>query len=183
MSKKYSQNSRSSSPWTLSYRLRMLLWEYCWPLLCSWTPKHFYLWRLFVLRCFGAVIFGRPFVHQRARIEHPWNLTLHSNSTIGDRSHLYCLGHIEVYSGACVAQEVYVCTATHDLSDPSMSLLTSPITICSGAFIGARAFILPGIIIGEGAIVGACSVVTKNVPPGSTVVGNPARILNSFSQS
>ncbi|WP_255445604.1 DapH/DapD/GlmU-related protein [Synechococcus sp. A15-62] len=104
---------------------------------------------------------------------------MHSNSSIGDRSHLYCLGHIEVHSDACVAQEVYVCTATHDFNDPSMSLLTRPITICSGAFIGARAFILPGIIIGEGAVVGACSVVSKNVPPRSTVVGNPARILNS----
>ena len=182
MTKKYFQVSRFSSPWTFKYSLRMLLWEYCWPLLCSWTPKHFFLWRLFVLRCFGAVIFGKPFVHQRARIEHPWNLILHSSCSIGDRSHLYCLDHIEVHSGACVAQEVYVCTATHDFRDPSMSLLTSPITICSGAFIGARAFILPGIIIGEESIVGACSVVSKNVPPRSTVVGNPARILNSQVQ-
>ena len=98
------------------------------------------------MRCFGAVVIGSPFVHQRARIEHPWNLILHTNSSIGDRAHLYCLDHVEVHPGACVAQEVYVCTATHDFEDPSMSLLTSPITIGSGAFIGARAFILPALI-------------------------------------
>jgi exopolysaccharide acyltransferase PssR len=44
-------------------------------------------------------------------------------------------------------------------------------------FIGARSVILPGIEIGDGCIVGTGSVVTKNVPPGSIVVGNPARII------
>ncbi|EAP6103176.1 N-acetyltransferase, partial [Salmonella enterica] len=47
--------------------------------------------------------------------------------------------------------------------------------IKKGASIGANATILPGIIIGEGAMVGAGSVVTKNVPAHATVIGNPAR--------
>lgn len=46
-----------------------------------------------------------------------------------------------------------------------------------GASIGSNATILPGVTIGEGAMVGAGSVVTKDVPAGVTVVGNPARIL------
>jgi len=54
--------------------------------------------------------------------------------------------------------------------------LTGP-TIKREARIGANATILPGIIIGEGAIVGSGAVVTRDVPPGVTVAGNPARIL------
>ena len=51
-------------------------------------------------------------------------------------------------------------------------------TIKKGARIGANSTLLPGVVIGEGAVVGSGSVVTKDVAPGKTVVGNPARVLN-----
>jgi acetyltransferase-like isoleucine patch superfamily enzyme len=50
------------------------------------------------------------------------------------------------------------------------------ITVKKGASIGANSTILPGIIIGEGAMIGAGSVVTRNIPPFTKVMGNPARI-------
>lgn len=173
----HAQVSRYSTPWSKRYRLRLLLWEYTWPLLCRWTPKPCNPWRLFILRCFGTAIHGRPFVHQRARIEHPWNLTLHHKACLGDRAHAYCLGQVEIHPGACVAQEAYLCTGTHDFSDPHRPLQTAPIHINADAFIGARAFVFPGVSVGEGAIVGACAVVTRNVPADATVAGNPARLL------
>ncbi len=49
--------------------------------------------------------------------------------------------------------------------------------VCRGASIGGGAVILPGLTIGEGATVGAGAVVTRDVPPGATVVGNPARVM------
>jgi acetyltransferase-like isoleucine patch superfamily enzyme len=49
-----------------------------------------------------------------------------------------------------------------------------------GAAIGSGAVLLCGITIGENALIGAGSVVTKDVPPGATVAGNPARALNTF---
>lgn len=52
-----------------------------------------------------------------------------------------------------------------------------PTVVKKGASIGSNATILPGITIGEGALIGAGAVVTKDVPPGVTVVGNPAKIL------
>jgi putative colanic acid biosynthesis acetyltransferase WcaF len=175
----HTQASRYASPWSRTYRLRLLIWEYSWSLLCSWTPKPFNPWRLFILRCFGATLHGRPFVHQRAIIDHPWNLTLHHKACLGDRAHAYCLGAVEIGPAACVAQEAYLCTGTHDLSDSHRPLQTAPIHIGADAFIGARAFVLPGVSVGERAIVGACAVVTRNVPAAITVVGNPARPLAS----
>jgi putative colanic acid biosynthesis acetyltransferase WcaF len=172
------QNSRYSSPWDWQYRLRILLWEYSWALLCSWTPKPFNPWRLAILRLFGTKIHGCPFVHQRAYIEHPWNLTLHDRACLGDQTHAYCLGKIVIKEGACVAQEAYLCTGTHDFSDPVWPLKTATIEVGDGAFIGARAFILPGIKIGRRAVVGACSVVTKDVPQDVIVKGNPASAKN-----
>ncbi|MEL0120378.1 MAG: putative colanic acid biosynthesis acetyltransferase, partial [Opitutae bacterium] len=86
------QHSQYASPWSISVRVKMLLWEACWTLLCSWTPKPMNPWRLFILRLFGARIKGNPFVHQRARIKIPWNLTLQNRACLGDRANAYSLG-------------------------------------------------------------------------------------------
>jgi putative colanic acid biosynthesis acetyltransferase WcaF len=175
MSVLHHQTSSYDSPWTKGQRIRMVLWEYCWLFFCSWTPKPANKWRLWWLKLFGAEIYGHPFVHQRARIQIPWNLTLHDRAALGDRTNAYSLGKIEVHEHATVAQEAYICTGTHAFDQPAKNLITAPIIIGAHAFVGARAFIMLGVTIGEYAVVGACSTVTKDVPPYTTVKGNPAR--------
>ena len=165
------------SPWTLQQRVRMLVWEYAWLLLCQWTPKPLNRWRLFILRLFGATLHGKPFVHQRARITLPWNLIMHDHACLGDRAHAYSLDKIEIHEGATVAQEAYLCTGTHDFGHPALPLRTAPIIVSARAFIGARAFVLPGVTIGEGAVIGACSVVPHSTGPRVIMAGNPARTL------
>lgn len=171
----YQQSSPYDSPWTVNQRVKMLLWEYVWTLFCSWTPKPANRWRIFWLKVFGAKISGRPFVHQRARIQIPWNLTMYDHAALGDRTNAYSLGPIIIHEHATVAQEAYICTGTHAFDKPEKNLITAPIVIGANSFVGARAFILAGVIIGENAIVGACSVVTKNVPANTVVKGNPAK--------
>jgi acetyltransferase-like isoleucine patch superfamily enzyme len=60
------------------------------------------------------------------------------------------------------------------------NVLTSPIIIGDYAWVSFNASILRGVSIGEGAIVGACSVVTKDVPPYTLVAGNPARVIKTL---
>lgn len=175
--KVHTQKDAVHSPWTMSGRIKMLLWEFCWTIFCSWTPKPVNPWRIFWLKIFGATIYGRPFVHQRARIKIPWNLTLHDRACLSDRTNAYSLGKIVLFEHATAAQEAYLCTGTHAFDQPAKNLITSAVIIEAHAFVGARAFILPGITIGERAIVGACSVVTKSVAPHTVVTGNPAKLL------
>jgi len=173
----HSQKTPFSSPWTIKQRMKMLIWDYTWTLLCSWTPKPANAWRIFILKLFGTKVYGKPFVHQKARIQIPWNLTLHDRAAVGDRAVIYSLGEIIIHESAIVSQEVYVCTGTHSFESSKKNLITDSIVIGANSFIGARAFILPGITIGANAIVGACSVVTKNVDAGETVKGNPASTM------
>jgi putative colanic acid biosynthesis acetyltransferase WcaF len=166
-----------SSPWTLKEKLLLLIWAMTWKLLCSWTPKPLFLWRLFWFRVFGGVAHGKPFIHQSAKVTIPWKLTLHDKSCLGDRVVIYSLDQIEIGEATIVAQEAYLCTGTHDLTHPHRPLLTGKIRIGKRAFVGARAFVMPGITIGDHAVVGACTVVTKDVDRDSVVVGNPAKFL------
>jgi putative colanic acid biosynthesis acetyltransferase WcaF len=76
-----------------------------------------------------------------------------------------------------VAQEAYLSSASHNFEDPAMPLTVAKITIGEDAFIGARAFVLPGVRIGARAVVGAGSVVTKDVPGNVIAAGNPCRVL------
>lgn len=173
------QKSAYDSPWSDSQRFMRVLWEFCWLVFCIWTPKPFNEWRLFWLRVFDAKIHGKPFVHQRARIAIPWNLTLHDRACLGDRANAYSLGEIEIGARATVAQEVYLSAGSHDFEKPEMPLVVGRITIGEDAFIGARAIVLPGITIGARSIVGAGSVVTKDVPENVIAAGNPCRVLRS----
>jgi len=128
-----------------------------------------------VLKAFGANLSGMPFIHSMARIQIPWNLTMKHRACLGECANAYSLGKIEVLEEATIAQEVYLCTGTHDFNDPSLQLITKPITIGKNSFIGARAMILPGVCIGDRAIVGAMSVVLKDVADHQVVAGNPAK--------
>jgi putative colanic acid biosynthesis acetyltransferase WcaF len=128
-----------------------------------------------VLKIFGANLSGMPFIHSTTRIQIPWNLTMKHRACLGELANAYSLGKIEILEGATVAQEAYLCTGTHDFKDPSLQLITKPITIGKNSFIGARVMILPGVSIGDQAIVGAMSVVSKDVPDHQIVAGNPAK--------
>ena len=81
--------------------------------------------------------------------------------------------------------EVMLLTATHDTQNPQNragQMEAHPVTICDGAWLGARSIILPGVTVGEGAVVGAGAVVTINVPAHSVVAGVPAVCIREVPQ-
>ena len=86
---------------------------------------------------------------------------------------------VQIWNGVTIADDVFIgpnVTFTNDKYPVSMNrdFQTLRTIICRGASIGANATILPGLVIGENSVVGAGSVVTKDVAPNTTVIGNPA---------
>jgi acetyltransferase-like isoleucine patch superfamily enzyme len=90
---------------------------------------------------------------------------------------LYVTGGLVIGEQVSLSPGVWLITGSHDINDPEHRDLYKPITIGNYAFLGARATVLPGVTIGEGAVVMAGAVVTHDVPPYAIVGGVPARVV------
>jgi putative colanic acid biosynthesis acetyltransferase WcaF len=125
----------------------------------------------------GATVGNKVHIYNSAMIYMPWNLTIGSQSSIGERALIYNLCPVFIGLEATVSQGSHLCAGTHDYEDPSMPLIKAPITVCDEAWVCADAFVGAGVTIGVGAVVGARGVVTKDVDAWMIVAGNPARVI------
>ncbi|WP_418830481.1 DapH/DapD/GlmU-related protein [Phocaeicola sp.] len=174
---KYQKDPYTSS-WSLLELLKIHIWKVVWVLLYRYTPKHFFnLWRLTLLKLFGAKIYGRPFVYPSSKVFVPWNLEIGNKSCVGPNVEIYNLGPVIIQDNVTISQYCYICNGTHDLSLPNLPLMIGIVRLNNNVFIGAKALVLPGICIGENAVVGAGAVVTKDVDPWAIVGGNPAKFI------
>ena len=171
------QHTRSG--WPLSVKIRRVLWVPFKLLFLRGTGRILSPLRIHALMLFGAKIELPALVMDGVKVWHPWSLTLRRYCTLGRGVEVYNYAHITLGEQATVSQETYLCSASHDFEDPTMPLIYSPITIGPQAWVAAGCFIGPGITVGEGAVVGAYSVVTKDVPPWTIAAGNPARVIRA----
>lgn len=169
--------SRYSSPLTPGNRLGRAIWGLVCATLFRPSPRWLFGWRRFLLRCFGARIGTAVHVYPSARVWAPWNLEMGDHSCLGFDVDCYSVDRISIGKHATVSQYAFLCTASHDISDPHMALTTKPISIGDGAWVAAGAFIGPGVTIGEGAVAAARAVVVKDVGPWNVVGGNPAVVI------
>ena len=108
------------------------------------------------------------------------NIHVGRNVFINSCCHFQDQGGIYIDDGALIGHNVVLATLNHgQLPENRHDLLPSPIYIGKNVWIGASAVVLPGVRIGDGAIVAAGAVVTKDVPPNTVVGGVPARQLKS----
>lgn len=159
------------------------LWGWVWLLLFRPSPRRAHGWRRFLLRLFKAKMGRGTRVYADARFWAPWNFECGEFCIIGDRVQIHNMTAIVLESRVIISQEAYLSSGTHELETPEFALVTAPIRIRSRAWIAARAFVLPGITIGEGGVVGAQAVVTRDVPDWTVVAGNPAREIRKRAWS
>lgn len=159
-------------------KFRRLVWEIVWAILFRPTPRWcMNRWRCFLLRLFGAKVGRGVRIQGSSRVWQPWKLTIGADSWIDGNVSLYSVDTIDIGANAVVSDGAFVCTASHDISSNVFDLITKPIAIGDSAWISARAIILPGVNVGEGAVVAAGAVVTKDVEPWHVVGGNPAKTI------
>ena len=155
------------------------------------VTKIFRIWRIFILKCFGAKIDWGAEVYASAKVWAPWNLTMKKGACLGPDTICYNQAMVTLEEDACLSQYAYICTAGHEvrrdnlddgadnlpLNNAKTGLIVAPVTLHRGSWVGTRAYINMGVEVGERAIVGACACVFKDVPADTVVGGNPAKIL------
>jgi putative colanic acid biosynthesis acetyltransferase WcaF len=165
------------APTSASDKLRRGLWGLAWLILCRWTPRPFHGWRALVLRMFGAKIGSGAKVYPDARIWAPWRLAMGEGSTLGNGVDCYNVDWVRLGPQAVVSQRAFLCTATRDIDDADNPLMTAPVVLERLAWVGAEAYVGPGVTLDEGAVLAARGVAVRPVPAWTVVGGNPAKLI------
>jgi acetyltransferase-like isoleucine patch superfamily enzyme len=106
-------------------------------------------------------------------------ITIGRRSVINQQCCLDGRGGLTIGDYVSISPGVWILTDSHDMHDPNFGEILAPVTIGDHAWIGSRAMILPGVTVGEGAVVAAGAVVTGNVEPYTVVGGVPARPIGT----
>jgi len=110
------------------------------------------------------------------------NIIIGNDVRVGEDSYINGKGGVIIGNNVHLGPQVFMWTSNHNYYKPEKlpydgNAINKPIKINDNVWVGAKASIIPGVEIGEGAVIGMCAVVTKNVPPCAVVGGNPAKIL------
>ena len=160
------------------HQLIRIIWSVVWFVFTWPFPKSTgSRWKRFLLRLFGAKIHKTAVIYSTAKIYYPPNLEMRNYSCLASDVDCYNVAPIIIGSNTIISQKAYLCTASHDISDPLNSLIVAPIIIEDQAWIATGAYIGMGVTVGQGAVVGARAAVFKDVEPWTVVGGNPAKFI------
>jgi putative colanic acid biosynthesis acetyltransferase WcaF len=130
--------------------------------------------KVFLLRVFGAKMGRNIAIKPYVNIKYPWNLTIGNNAWIGENVWLDSLVMITIGPNACISQGATLLTGSHNYKKSTFDLITNPVTLEDGVWIGAGAIVNQGIIAASHAVLTSGSVATKNMEAYSVYQGNPA---------
>lgn len=163
---------------TIGNKIIRMIWNIsCLILFRPFAGPLFWRWRNLVLRMFGAKVGSGCKISNSAKIWAPWNMELGRMVCLGPGSKIYSADKIVIGDKVTISQGAYLCGASHDINYLNKPLVTAPIKIERFVWICADAFVGMGVTIGEGAVIGACAAVFKDVEPWTVVGGNPAKFI------
>ncbi len=133
--------------------------------------------RRFIYRRMGMIIGKRSVLNMKQYILTPRNVRIGEDCHINRGCIIDARGHIEIGNNVSISYGVSIMTGSHDVQSQTFNGLYLPIKIENNVWIGVNATILQNVKIGEGAVIAAGSVVTKNVKPYTIVGGIPAKVI------
>jgi acetyltransferase-like isoleucine patch superfamily enzyme len=142
----------------------------------GWLPSHGL--RLLLYRRLLRIPIGqRTSIHRSCRFYRPSGVSIGSHSIINRDVLMDGRMGLQIGDNVSVSEGAAIITLEHDPNSPTFEARGAPVRIGNRVFVGARAILLPGVAIGEGAVVAAGAVVTRDVAPLAIVAGVPARSI------
>lgn len=142
--------------------------------ICNFPSIHVRRWYLQVV---GLNMCRDVRIYEGFHIRHPKGISIENGVSIGPHVLLDGRKGLHIGKNTVIAYEAIIWTLNHDYNDTNFCCKGAPVSIGAYAWICSRAIILPGVNIGEGAIVASGAIVTKDVLPYTIVAGIPARII------
>ncbi|KWH59684.1 acyltransferase [Burkholderia sp. AU39826] len=161
---------------------RFVRWRFK-PAVCFYLGNHLFMnympyrVRHWFLGRFCQVKIGRDSSIAMGCFVTGYHISIGDNTVINRYTYLDGRVPLTIGNNVNISHYTLIQTLTHDPQNPDFVCLCKPVVIEDHVWIGARAIISPGVRIGEGAVVGAGSVVTRDVEPYTIVAGNPARFI------
>lgn len=178
MNEKRIDLSKYQNSLTRKHQLIRFVWQIVWTIFARPLPRSLGSnWKRLLLKLFGAKIHSTAVIYSSAQIYYPANLIMEEYACLASNVNCYNVAFIKIGANTTVSQGAYLCTASHDTSNPLNPLITAPIIIEDQAWVATDAFISMGVTIGQGAIIGARAAVFKDVEAWSIVGGNPAKLI------
>jgi putative colanic acid biosynthesis acetyltransferase WcaF len=146
---------------------------------CLPVPSGLKVW---LLRQFGAKVGVGVVIRSRVNITFPWRFTCGDHVWIGDEVLILSLAEVNLGSNVCLSQRAFLCTGSHDHTKAAFDLITKPIVIEAGCWVGAQVFVGPGVTLKQNTVCAAGAVVVKDAGPDELIGGNPAKLIRSLEQ-
>lgn len=125
----------------------------------------------------GADIAPEVFIGHGVYIRFPQNVSIGSGTRVSGRCRIESWGNVTIGRCCMFNDDVLLLTAQHDIDSVDFGDDVRPILIGDYVWLPQRIIVLPGVHIGDAAVVGTGSVVTRDVPPYAVVAGNPASVI------
>lgn len=134
--------------------------------------------RIFILNIMGAKVPKETAVYGGNEYRNPKGLTIGKGTALGHRCLLDARSGLEIGENVCFGTEVMIWTLHHDYNDLNFAAVGAKVKIGNFVWLGSRCIVLPGVTIGEGAVIASGAVVTKDVEPFTVVGGIPAKPIS-----
>jgi len=157
--------------------LIVVLWWIVSDVLFKNSLHNAYKFRVLLLKIFGAKIGNNVRIRPKAEITYPWKLEMGNNVWIDDDVILYNLDTIKIFDNVVISRRSFLCTGSHDVSDPCFGLVIKPINIKNGVWIQADCFVSLGVTIEEESVIMARSNVFSNIGYRKICCGSPCRVI------
>ena len=155
-------------------KIKMLVWFYTNALLFKTSLIPVSGIKVALLKLFGAKMGKGIVIKPCVNIKYPWFLTVGDNTWIGENVWIDNLAQVAIGKNVCISQGAYLLTGNHDFTKSTFDLIAKGIILEDGAWVGAFSIVCPGVTCGSHSLLAVSSVATKNRQPYGVYRGNPA---------